>query len=270
MVFDTTRGILQVGRSTGWADYQPLPLNLAVPTDSTTAVSLAHSAAGGKGLSFTSGGVVSFSADLNALAGVVTVLAATPGLGIKSSGNKQVLLTTSSTALVSDSPVSMPSITLTGSDTVITAPAKTIAVGTVNADSAAITTLNVGGTITAGVINASGGTINGVTFPGNWIGAPSGFVSSAGYFSGNSGAAVMSFRDPTSGAVGSAAVVTTTDVVTLQGAFTNVHNQMQILDGRNISWYNAAVTLSAPIAPNVVSGSDPGAANYPDGTLWIS
>lgn len=284
MVYNAATDFFEAKRAAGgFLPFRALPQNLAVPTDTGSAVLLAHGAAAGAGLSLTSAGAVTVNATSTSFHSGVLGTDAT-GVTVKT-GTKTVKLTTSTTDLVSDSPVSMPSLTLSGAGTVLSAPSKTVAVGTLNADSAAITNITMSGTMTGGILNGTRANVNGVQLgwdPGltvpaaaaNLITASAGLVSQQGYFYGDGSSAIMRQRTPTTGALSAQYIqVQGSDIIMgpPAAAFSvYMYPYLRIMQGHGVPWHNAAGTHVAWISPHIYSGSDPGATNYPDGTIWVS
>jgi hypothetical protein len=259
-------GGLEMSNGTLWLGYKAMPVNLVKTADDSGQVSISHSGAAGKGIQFTPT-YVGTNADLRVQGGVLTV--DTTGVSVKT-GAATAKLTTDATQLLIDKPVSIPSLTLTGAGTVFSAPGKTIAVGIVTATTATITNITLGGTLTGGVLNGSSGTIGGVAMASNRATAASGFLSQNGLFYGGSTAAVMRYRDPSDGSLGTS-YVQVTDVLT-QMVAPNIYldGDVRIRTGATIYWYNTAGAFKAYGGLVVYSTTDPGAANYPPGTLWIS
>lgn len=266
----------------GFFSFRPLPVNLATSVDTTSSVVLAHGLASGKGINFTPTTVLVNADNFNLHAGVLTSDAT--GINIKT-GTKTAKLTTNTTSLLVDSPLSVPSIALTGAGTVLTAPAKTVAVGTLTADVGTITNITMSGTLTGGILNGTRALINGVnigwdpglTVPAAWangLSASAGLLSQAGYFYGDGSSAIMRQRTPTTGALSAQYIqVQAADIIigpTNAPGSVFHYPYLRIMQGRGVPWHNAAGTHVAWIAPTIYSGSDPGAANYPDGTIWVS
>jgi hypothetical protein len=123
----------------------------------------------------------------------------------------------------------------------------------------------VNGVLTAGINSIIGG----VTAKGGWFDAPSGYVSSNGYFHGQSDSALMRFRNASGGAVGSSYLqVTQTDVISQGGSF-YMNSALLIRGGRAINYYDSANNFRGYISPSFYAASDPGAANFPEGTIWV-
>lgn len=238
--------------------------------DTAAGVNLSHTGAAGKGVTFTPTQV---TIDLPLVNGALTTTV--NNVGVQTPTFKKALLTTNATELLSDTPLAVPAVRLTGTGTVLDATGKAVTVGALTATSlalgaGAITTTGTVGTgaltatsLTAPTLNVSGtGTINGVTFPGNYVQASTGYVAGAGYYRGDTsgpsgaGAAVMGYRNPAGGAISGPTISIDSSLIHVRG-------------GQGVAWHNAAGTHTSWISPVIVSGSDPGAANYPDGTIWI-
>jgi hypothetical protein len=238
--------------------------------DSAAGVNISHAGAAGKGALFTPTGV-SIDLPVNLTNGVFTTAA--NNVAIQTPAMKKATLTTDSDELLSDTPLVAPGIRIT-SPGVIDAAGRAATVGALTAaslalgggaitaaGSVAVTSLTSSGALTAPTISISGNsTINGVTFPGNYVNAAGGFVSGSGYLRGESpggvASAVLSYRDPTTGSTSASALTADNGYIRLRG-------------GQGIPWHNAAGTHTSWISPVIVSGGDPGAGNYPDGTIWI-
>jgi hypothetical protein len=272
-VFSADVDILTYRSGTGvWKYYKPLPQFTTTTQDDAAGVALSHLNAGGKGVILGPGspagtGLVTLNAPLTVMGGVLTVGDTTAGVTIKT-GTKTVKLTTSATDLVSDSPLTVPSITLGGTGTVISAAGKVVSVGTINADTGTITNVNVSGIVQGGTykgavdattVNAStGGTIGGVAISGNTVVAPGGFIGQGAFLRGDAGSGILSYRNPSGGAVATSAV--TVDATYLRFRAPN---------GIPLDKGDGAHT-GAWVGGAVVSASDPGAGNFPNGTIWVS
>lgn len=270
LVYNATGSVLQLRKPTGWTDFKPLPANLTTTQDDATAVLIGHSLSSGKGISF--GGVTPFEVHVNTDFKVQNgvLLVQTSGVSIKT-GARTAKLTTDALNLVSDSPVSAPSIILTGTGTVLSAPGKTVAVGTLTADSAAVTSGTIGG-VALGTSGIGGS---------NLANASGGFQSQQGMFYGDGTSALIRQRAANGGALGTAQIQVTATDISLSGTLTsagttnlngvtNFVGQARVRNGNSIEWYNAASTLLGRSGPVIYSASDPGAANYPEGTIWFS
>ena len=270
-VFDASIDILEYRSGTGvWKYYKPLPQFTAATQDDASGVAINHINSGGKGVILGPGspagtGLVTLNAPLNVLTGILTADAT--GITIKT-GAKTVKLTTGATDLVSDSPITAPSVTLTGTGTVLTAPGKVMTVGTINADTGTITNVNVSGTIQGGTyrgavdgttVNASsGGTIGGVALSGSIATANSGVIAQGAFLRGDAGMGYIGYRNPSGGALGGS--VMTVDATYLRFRIPN-GIPLDRADGSHTgAWIGGAI----------VSGGDPGAGNFPNGTIWVS
>jgi len=282
-IYNGTNDYLEYRSSSGtWKSYKATPNYLAGgQQDDVSGVVFAHANAAGKGIMLTPTQVQT-SAPLNVLTN--TMLVDTTGINLKV-GAKTVKLSTDAANLVSDSPISAPSLSLSGTGTVIVAAGKTMSIGTITADVGTITNINMSGTLTGGVLNGSRATINstisigydtGLTTPAastNVI-APNGFVSQQGVFYGDATSAYMRQRVPTTAALSAQYIqVTATDInfgPTTAPNSVFMYPYLRIMQGHGVPWHNSGGTHVAWISPVIYSGSDPGAGNYPDGTLWLS
>ena len=259
-------GGLEMSNGTLWVSYKAMPANLVKTADDGGQVSISHSGAAGKGIQFTPT-YVGTNADLRVQGGVLTVDAT--GVSVKT-GAAIAKLTTDATQLLIDKPVSIPSLVLTGAGTVFSAPGKTIAVGIITADTATINNLTLGGTLTGGVINGTSGTIAGVAHASNRVTAASGYVSAGGIFYGGATAAVMRQRNTTTGVLAAPLIQVTDTLAQMVADNIYLDGDVRIRTGSTIYWYNTAGAFKAYGGLVVYSTTDPGAANYPPGTLWIS
>ena len=265
---DTDRLELRSKTNT-WIKYDPLPVNLTAVNDTSAQVTWAHVGAAGKGISYTPT-EVSVNHLFKVAGGTLTVDAT--GVSIKT-GSKTAKLTTDVLSLVSDSPISAPGATLSAA---LSGTSATFS-GTVTAPSTSFATANVtglatvGSLTTSGVITAAaaGHNISGVTFPASggsaYVSAPAGFVSQAGYFKGDGSRATMQYRNPSGGALGTSSLVVDASNIGANGGTFYIDSQLLIQGNRSITWYGTNQNLG----PNVWSAGDPGAANYPDGSLWL-
>ena len=254
----------------GWLSLVPMPLYMAKTSDSTTSVGLAHSGAGGKGINWTPT-EVQVTNTLNVMNNVLRTDAT--GVSIKT-GSKTAKLTTDTANLISDTPLSLPSLTLTGTGTVLNAAGKTVAVGTLNADTAVIPSITMSGTLSGnGIVNGGRGTIGGVKLGvlatdtptglgANIAEAPAGFVSQSAKWAGDGTKGLLTFT-------GKAGQVQVDDRVGLSGAGIDLNTDTSVRN-RVINWFDNANTQRGQYAVSVYSATDPGAINFPDGTIWIS
>jgi hypothetical protein len=238
--------------------------------DDATAVNISHTASGGKGINI-GPSLTSLDNPLNVMGSVLAV----DGTGVTvKTGAKTAKLTTDANNLISDTPVSAPGF--------ITAGALT-ATGNITGASATLTgtltvpNISLSGTLTGGVLNGTSGLIGGVTLGSNTVqpggGATGGMQSNQGHFYGDGTSAVMRQRPALGGTWSPTFVqVTANNVVVGGGApqFFDVNPTMRYYGGKGIQWMNAGGTLQAWISPVIYAASDPGATNFPDGTLWLS
>ena len=210
----------------------------------------------------------------NFLSGLLTVDAT--GLTLKT-GAKTAKLTTDATSLVSDSPLKATALDLTGgTGTVLNAAAKTVAVGTLNADQVTAPNITMTGTLTGGILNGASGTIGSVGLAGGVVTVAAGSASAnaaglqsgQGYFYGDANSAVMRQRPTAASAAGAAsAQVTATDVV-LSGTLVQLAAASnRVMANRSLEY---ATTAGTKYGGPVVYGADPGVANVPEGTIWVS
>jgi hypothetical protein len=244
--------------------------NITSTQDDSTGVALSHKLAGGKGVILGPGspagtGLVAFSAPIDVLNGVLTVKS--DGMTLKV-GSKSVKLTTDATSLVSDSPVSATGLTLSGMLNGIGANFS----GTVT-----VSNISMSGTLSGnGVLNGASGTIGGVALGTSAVGgvdivnAASGYQSQNGMFYGDGSNAYVRQRVANKGALGTAHLKVNATDVYLEGQNTFVNNQLQIRSQRSIQYFNAANNLGPWSGGPVIWGADPGVANVPDGTIWVS
>ena len=257
--------------------------------DTSAGVNVSHTAAaGGKGAIFTPT-QLQVTADLNVQSGALSVDSS--GVGMMSPGQKKAYFTSNATELVLDTPLALPSIRLMGSGNVIDATSKAIVTGALTASSVTSQgAVNATGAITGGSLSTSGAltaasaTIGGIAFANNIATYPAGSAAAnaaglqlgQGYFYGDASSAVIRQRASAGVAAGSAyAQVKAVDVVLQADPSTGLIQisgaDVQLRGGNNLDFYNSGGTkLGVGIGPVVQSASDPGAANYPEGTIWIS
>lgn len=257
VVYNAATDRLELRTATNtWRPQTPFPASLAVAEGATTTIS--HTASSGKGVVF-GPTEVAINHQLNVLGGVLTVPADSSGVVVKT-GAKSAKLSTSATDLVSDSPVSVPSLTLTGAGTVINAPAKTAVVGVVTADTVGAVTVNVSGVLTAG-----SGTVGGVAMAANVATASGGHISQGGIHYGDASSAIVRYRNPSGGALGAAYLQVNTGAIEVVGGAMNVRTGMTVSD-TTISYYSAGA-FRGYISPAFYG--DPGVANVPEGSILI-
>jgi hypothetical protein len=240
--------------------------------DDAAGVSIYHTASGAKGIQFTPNSLLIDAPTTNWLNGV-GVLDST-GLALKV-GAQTAKLATDADGLTVDKIVKSPGVqtdvmTVTGG----------IAAGSVAAPSMTITsTLTLtGATVSGGTLNSTSGTIGGVTLATGQVGAgqgaAGGMQSGQGHFYGDANSAVMRQRANAGAAWGAAYLqVTANDITAGPGGASGsfyMNEFLRIMAGRGIAWHNAGGTHQAWISPVIYSGSDPGAGNFPDGTIWLS
>jgi hypothetical protein len=265
---------LEVRVGTAWIPYRGLPQNLSKVTDSATQVVLAHKDAAGQGVVFNSTGGVGVNTDFTVRGGVLKVEAS--GVSIKT-GAVTAKLTTDATYLLSDKPLSVSEIKLTGSATpVFDATGKQVKVGSLLVDTAAtIPAITMSGTLGGGgYITGGKGLIGGVDLGNLNAGyvQATGLITSGGWFYGGSTSAVMRFRDPANGSAGGSYISVLDGGIYFDGGTTYLRNTVQIDNGtapiRQVVWKTPGA--DAYLGPVIYQAADPGAANYPNGTLWIA
>jgi hypothetical protein len=222
--------------------------NLAVSSDATT-VTLRQTAAG-SGIVLQNDGTAAIE-KLNAGLGALVVNSTS--LSIKT-GARTVVLTTGGTSLAINSPV-----VITGD----------VSATTANISGAA----SIGGTLTVpnismsgGVLNGSSGTIGGVAVSGNTVAASNGFNSQSGSFYGDSGSAIMRHSNRS----GPYLQVTSGGAAYNGGGQFDFYSTVRFLNNTYPVYYYAGNGGAVNIAPSFYSGGDPGAGNFPDGTIWIT
>lgn len=234
--------------TSSWIPYPALPKFLYASEDSAARVTFGHhtgdptTVVPSVTLSPTG---IDIPADLTVRTDKLKVTAADVQIKI---GTKLVKLTTDAVGLVSDSPISAPSLTTSGAITAggaITGPSLSVPTVTV-------TTLNVT------TVTASGN----ISTPGS-VSAAS-HVSLGGTFTGDASGAIVQ------GPGATAKVLVQASDVSLQGTNTNVDSQLKVNGGRSINFYNASNALLGYGGPVIFSATDPGAANCPNGTIWVS
>ena len=264
-VYNQTENALQMRSSDNtWQPYRSLPFNMKTVTDTVATVKIAHSAAAGgdKGMTFTPTGI-STDLPLTVLGGILTANATE--VSIKT-GTATAKLTTDATNLVSDKAITAPGIKLTGTDPVIDATGKNAILGILDATTINATTITATGALTGGV----GSVVNGVSFPGNYVQASSGFVVSAGYHYGDANGALMRYRNPSTGAVSATTYFQVNDgVINAVGGVFDIYSQMRVRDNA-IQFLNSAGTHLGWGGCVVYTATALTAANYPEGTIWVS
>jgi hypothetical protein len=133
-----------------------------------------------------------------------------------------------------------------------------------------------GATVNGGIINSASGTIGGVQIgttgaqgSGGVRADTQGFQSQWGAFYGDGANAYVRQRNPANGVYGSCYLQVGQVNANIYGDL-YVRNYLRIMGGLGVPWHNAGGTHQAWIAPTIYSGGDPGAGNFPDGTIWIS
>ena len=285
VIYNDQTKVLEMKYTAGWFGYNPIwrnitPSALDGSNDSATQVVVSHAASGGKGVVYRPSaglGEVEVNAARFLTAGGVLTADAT-GVSLKV-GATTAKLITDATHLISDSPVSAPGFVISGAGT-LDATGKAVTVGALTAASASIpaitgvTSLALTGTLTGGVINGASGTIGGVGLgtPIASNGFAAGWVASGGYFSGNTSGALMRWRNTADGALG-ACVITVQDAgIYFDAGTTYLRNTVRFENAAAPvrHWIWTTPGADAYLGPVIYQTTDPGAANYPNGTLWIS
>jgi hypothetical protein len=129
-----------------------------------------------------------------------------------------------------------------------------------------VTTLGLAGTLTGGVINGTSGTIGGVGHAGNVATASGGFqvVANGGRLYGDANNAYVRVGG------GGSYVAVTTGGISFNGGVTDFNNTARLLGNNVLQYYYNGNSQAANVAPSLYSGGDPGAGNFPDGTIWIN
>jgi hypothetical protein len=280
VVYNDETGTLELYKAGAWQAYRSVPTFMKVAADDATQVVLEHNTGAGKGLFFkpaglTTGGPLTLGGTLTILS--TALISDATGTSIKT-GATTAKLTTDATSLVVDKPVTATSIKLTGTGTLIDAGTQSIVGGTLTVSAATVNgnltvTGNVTGTFT-GSLSATGGTINGVTFPGNYVQANSGFVSLAGYFNGDASAAYMRWRNTSTGAI-TGAYLRVDDVNLLyQGTGASLFDirqaSLRVFDLHPIQFFGTTNNHLGYIGPVISSATTPTVASYPEGTIWVT
>jgi hypothetical protein len=243
-----------------WVPITPMPLYMVATQDTSAAVSLAHVSAAGKGVTFTPTDI-RITGPLNVLTDVVEVT--TVGISIKT-GARKATLSTDATHVVGDTPFKLPSMVLTGTGTVIDATGKTIVAGTVTSTLLSTQNMNLSGTLSGGIINGASGTIGGVKLgiTANVAEAPAGFLSQGATFVGDGSKGILGYT-------AKQGKVHVDDRVGLLGLGVDLNADMAVRN-KAIAWYDITNALKGYYAVSVYSATDPGAANFPEGTIWFS
>jgi hypothetical protein len=232
--------------------------NLTSTVDTTAAVAISHKLAGGKGIIFqptqtvfdnpvnvTATGTPALTVtNINIAGGVLTADAT--GVSIKT-GAKTAKLTTTATDLVSDTPLSVPGLTVSAGALTASAVAATFS---------AVTVTN--------ALTAGSASVGGVAIASNKVTASTGLDSQSGSFYGDGNSALMRHSSRT----GSYVQTTAADII-VNGGNCYMNSTLLIRGGKAINYYDAAGNFRGYIAPNIYGG-DPGVGNVPDGTIWIS
>lgn len=273
VTYNDTTGLLEMWSQTKSAWLRSLMFQFLLSNkDDAAGVSLFHTGSGAKGVQLTPTSLLVDAPSTNWLNGV-GVLDVT-GLALKV-GAKTAKLSTDATNLVSDSPIKAPSLASDGAISAVGA----ITAGSLSAASATFTTslTLTGATVNGGILNGASAAINGVQI-GNAVAHGAGGVradaqgyhAQQGAFYGDGSGAFVRQRNPSGGAYGAASLQVTSDRTNVASDMYINTGYLRIMGGRGIPWHNAGGTHQAWISPCIYSGPDPGASNFPDGTLWIS
>lgn len=275
-----------------WKNMRPLAQSFR-QIEAATTVTLSHISAGGKGLVFNGTGTQVINSSLPFSVLTTAFTADSTGVTVKT-GTRTAKLTTDAANLLLSTPdasatigLSVPSIILTGTGSVLSAPGKTIAVGTVTADSATITNINMSGTLTGGKYTGTEATIGGVLIKSNFVTPPNnasgvvnaGFTMNNGIVYGDSTGMVMRNRVGTT--LGDAWMRTGANTIQFgsdvsgdaaHGCFLDVYSQLRLRAGNDyaVQWVNDAGQVKAYMGIVVVSTAAQDAADWPNGTIWIS
>lgn len=273
-----------------WKNFRPLAQSFK-QTETAGVVTLTHIQAGGKGLVFTGAsgtGTISSSLPFSVLGtlGVGFDLGTnqpTTGVTIKT-GTKTAKLTTDAANLISDTPLTLPGLTLNG---VLAASGQTLNVGMINATGGSVTNLSVSGTLTGNKYTGTEFTITGgVSSKGNFFTAPtggaagtSGLVMGNGLAYGDSTGMLIRQRLASDGSVGEVWFRAQDRVLQAGGdangsRFFDIYPQLRIRSGNDyaVQWLNDAGTVKGYMGIVVVSNASTNlpAGDYPNGTIWIA
>lgn len=265
VVYNETTDRLELRSKLGaWVPLTPLPINMVATADTTSSVAIGHSLASGKGVNFTPANI-QITGPLNVLNGVVVV--DSPGISIKT-GATTATLSTDATSVVSDTPFKLPKLTITGTGVVVDATGQEIRAGTATVTQVAAQNISLSGTLTGGVLNGTSGTIGGAVLATNQVTASAGFIAQSGFLSGDGTKAMLQSKNPSGGAL-RLGRIELTDRVAVFGAGTDLNSPTAV---RNtvVQWFDSGNTLRGDYAVSIYSATDPGAANFPNGTIWFS
>ena len=245
--------------------------NVTSTKDDAAGVALSHKLAGGKGVQFQPTQTL-LDNPINMMNGVLYVDSDSVDIKV---GTKTAKLTTDATNLISDAPISAPGF-LTGGTLSVTGA---LSAGSISVTgTATLPNISMTGTLTGGIVNGTSGTIGGVAMgtagahgSGGIRADAQGFHAQQGAFYGDASGAVLRQRNPSGGAYGAPYLQVTSDRVNVGGSanFMDVYPTTRLFGGRGIHWINAGGSHQAWISPVIVQAGDPGAGNFPDGTIWI-
>lgn len=236
--------------------------------DDAAGVNISHTAAAGKGAQFTPTNVI-IDLPVDIYNGLLT--AGATGVGVQTTGQKKALLTTAgagaSGELVSDTNLAVPSLRMTAGAGVIDATGKVVTVGALTATAFTVPNITMTGTLGGGgVLNGASATIGGVGIASNKVTASAGLQVQGGLFYGDANTAIMRF-----GTGGGAQVQVNNGGINFAAPFTDVTaGPLRLLNNQPIQYYYSANSATRNIAPSFYSGGDLGAANFPDGTIWVT
>ena len=234
--------------------------NITSTKDDAAGVALSHKNAGGKGVIFTPTQTV-MDNPIQVMGGVLYVDSDSVDIKV---GAKTVKMATDSVGLIVDSPISATALSTGGTLTAATASISS---------SLTVPNITMSGTLGGGgIINGNSGTIGGVNMSANNVSMSGGVISQQGYLYGDGTSVVMRQRTPGSGALGGNYVQVGASTTVFGGSTgtADAYATLRIMNGKGIHWMNTGGGHQAWISPTIYQGSDPGAGNFPDGTIWIS
>jgi hypothetical protein len=261
VVYNTAKDALELRSSAGgYKTITPIPASLVVD-EIAGQTTISYQTAAGKGVVYTIDTVAITAPKFNAINGVLTADAT--GVMVKT-GAKTAKLTTDATSLVSDSPVSAPSLVLTGSGTVLDATNKAVVVGTLTSGALTAASLTSAGAVTGGTLSVGGASINSsgrLTTPSG-----QGMVSNQGIFYGDANGGVMRHVNQT-GPYFQAAANNIYAGGSLSQYF-DVQAQMRVFRGQAVQWFRADGAQTGYLATSFYG--DPGVGNAPEGAILIT
>ena len=264
VTYNDTTDRLEVASKTqnAWATV-PQWVNLTSTQDSAAGVSISHkTATSNRGIVFQPTQTVMDNPVLISTGGLTVD---GTGLTLKT-GAKTAKLTTDATNLVSDSPITATGATLSGpltgttatlSGTLTLSGSAGISMGTGSITGGTFT----GAVNTSGTVNGGNGTIGGVglgTVAASMASAPSGVIAQGGLLSGDANSGYLRYRNPSGGAL-------STSQMTMDATYI----RFRVPNGIPVDKADGAFT-GAWLGGAIYSATDPGAANFPNGTIWCS